>query len=178
VQVLSSPRVSALNNQRAVFNVTRGEIVFSLSQQPIVNAAGQTTGFTSTVNPTQVNVGIVLDVLPQIGADNTVTMNIRPVVTSVRDTRSFTGPDGTVFQAPIIDTRESDTMARLRAGETIIIGGLMQNRVEKVRSGVPGLRSIPLLGRLFTSYRDVERKSELVIFLTPTIISGQPGMGR
>jgi type II secretory pathway component GspD/PulD (secretin) len=74
----------------------------------------------------------------------------------------------------VIDTRESDTMARLRAGETIIIGGLMQNRSERVKSGVPGLRSIPLLGRLFTSYRNVERKAELVIFLTPTIIAGQP----
>jgi len=177
VQVLSSPRVSALNNQRAVFNVTRGEIVFSLTQTPTVNAAGQTTGFTSTVNPTQVNVGIVLDVLPQIGADNSVTMNIRPVVTSVARTASFT-VDGNTLQAPVIDTRESDTMARLRGGETIVIGGLMQNRRERVRSGVPVLMHIPLLGRLFSRTRDVERKAELVIFLTPTIIAGQPPAGR
>ncbi len=177
VQVLSSPRVSALNNQRAVFNVTRGEIVFSLTQTPTVNAAGQTTGFTSTVNPTQVNVGIVLDVLPQISADNSVTMNIRPVVTSVARTASFT-VDGNTLQAPVIDTRESDTMARLRGGETIVIGGLMQNRRERVRSGVPVLMSIPLLGRLFSRTRDVERKAELVIFLTPTIIAGQPPAAR
>jgi len=130
------------------------------------------------VTPQQVNVGIVLDVLPQIGADNTVTMNIRPVVTSVARTSTFQGADGTVFTAPVIDTRESDTMARLRAGETIIIGGLMQTRREKVVSGVPGLRSIPLFGRLFTTTKDVERKAELVIFLTPTIISGQPLAGR
>jgi MSHA biogenesis protein MshL len=177
VRVLSSPRVSALNNQRAVFDVTTGEIVFNVTQTPIANPGGQVT-FISQVTPQQVNVGIVLDVLAQIGADNSVTMNIRPVVTSVRNTATFTGPDGTQFQAPVIDTRESDTMARLRAGETIIIGGLMQTRREKVESGVPGLRSIPLLGRLFTSYKDVERKAELVIFLTPTIISGQPAAGR
>ena len=176
VQVLSSPRVSALNNQRAVFNVTRGEIVFSLTQQPITNPNG-TTSFSTTVNPTQVNVGIVLDVLPQIGADNTVTMNIRPVVTSVARTASFT-VDGNTLQAPVIDTRESDTMARLRGGETIVIGGLMQNRRERVRSGVPVLMSIPLLGRLFSRTRDVERKAELVIFLTPTIIAGQPPAAR
>lgn len=177
VRVLSSPRVSALNNQRAVFDVTTGEIVFNLSRQPTVGPNGTVT-FTSSVSPTQVNVGIVLDVLPQIGADNTVTMNIRPVVTSVARTASFTSPDGTLFQAPVIDTRESDTMARLRAGETIIIGGLMQNRREKVKSGVPVLKSIPLLGRLFTRTVDVERKAELVIFLTPTIIAGQPPAGR
>ena len=178
VRVLSSPRVSALNNQRAVFDVTTGEIVFNLSREPIIGPNGTVTGFTSTVSPTQVNVGIVLDVLAQIGADNTVTMNIRPVVTSVARTASFTGPDGTLFQAPVIDTRESDTMARMRAGETIIIGGLMQTRREKVKSGVPVLRSIPLLGRLFTRTSDVERKAELVIFLTPTIIAGQPPAAR
>jgi len=177
VRVLSSPRVSALNNQRAVFDVTTGEIFFSQTQTPVPNPGGQVT-FVSQVTPQQVNVGIVLDVLPQIGSDNTVTMNIRPVVTSVARTSTFQGADGTVFTAPVIDTRESDTMARLRAGETIIIGGLMQTRREKVVSGVPGLRSIPLFGRLFTTTKDVERKAELVIFLTPTIISGQPVAGR
>jgi MSHA biogenesis protein MshL len=177
VRVLSSPRVSALNNQRAVFDVTTGEIVFNVTQTPFVNPNGSTT-FQSQVSPTQVNVGIVLDVLPQIGSDNTVTMNIRPVVTSVARTATFTTPEGAVFQAPVIDTRESDTMARLRAGETIIIGGLMQNRREKVRSGIPGLRDIPLLGRLFTSYSEIEKKAELVIFLTPTIIAGQPVAAR
>jgi general secretion pathway protein D len=125
-----------------------------------------------------VNVGIMLDVLPQIGSDNSVTMNIRPVVTSVRSTATFTSPAGAVFQAPVIDTRESDTMARLRGGETIIIGGLMQTRRERVQSGIPGLRSLPLLGRLFTSYRDIDSKAELVIFLTPTIIAGQPVSSR
>lgn len=178
VRVLSSPRVSALNNQRAVFNVTTGEIVFSLDRQPIIGPNGGITGYTSTVSPTQVNVGIVLDVLPQIGANNTVTMNIRPVVTSVARTASFQAADGTTLQAPVIDTRESDTMARLRGGETIVIGGLMQTRRERVKSGVPVLRSVPLLGRLFSRTIEVERKAELVIFLTPTIIAGQPAPPR
>ena len=90
VRVLSSPRVSALNNQRAVFDVTTGEIVFQSRTTLIPNPGGGTTPI-SEITPQQVNVGIVLDVLPQIGADNTVTMNIRPVVTSVARTASFTG---------------------------------------------------------------------------------------
>jgi MSHA biogenesis protein MshL len=178
VRVLSSPRVSALNNQRAVFDVTTGEIVFQQSRQLATTAPGAAPTFTTTVTPTQVNVGIVLDVLPQIGANNTVTMNIRPVVTSVARVASFTSAEGSSFQAPVIDTRETDTMARLRDGETIIIGGLMQTRHEKIKSGVPVLRSIPLLGRLFTRTIEVERKAELVIFLTPTIISGTPPAAR
>jgi MSHA biogenesis protein MshL len=177
VRVLSNPRVSALNNQRAVFNVTTSEVIFTTSRTPILGPTGGIVSFETQVTPQQIQVGIVLDVLPQIGSDNGVTMNIRPVVTSVARTASFV-QDGNTFTAPVIDTRESDTMARLRAGETIIIGGLMQTRSERVKSGVPGLRSIPLLGRAFTSYKNVERKSELVIFLTPTIISGQPPLGR
>jgi MSHA biogenesis protein MshL len=173
VKVLSSPRVSALNNQRAVFNVTTQEIFWQSST--IVTGGGTGAPITqSQVTPVPINVGIVLDVLPQIGADNQVTMNIRPVVTSVARTSRFPQQNGTTFEAPVIDTRESDTMARLRAGETIIIGGLMQTRTERQRSSVPVLGSIPLLGRLFTRYTDVETKAELVIFLTPTIIAGQP----
>ncbi len=176
VRVLSSPRVSALNNQRAVFDVTTGEIVFVTNRVSSVGSGGQTT-ISESVTPTQVNVGIVLDVLAQIGTDNTVTMNIRPVVTSVARTATFTS-GGSVYQAPVVDTRETDTMARLRGGETIIIGGLMQNRTEKVKSGVPLLRSLPILGRLFTRTVEVERKAELVIFLTPTIIAGPPPAAR
>jgi len=156
-----------------VFNVTTAEIFFTVQQTAV--GVGPTDGVItqSQVTPTPVNVGIVLDVLPQIGADNSVTMNIRPVVTSVARTAQFI-QDGNTFTAPVIDTRESDTMARLRAGETIIIGGLMQTRSERVKTGVPGLMSVPLLGRLFTRYSNIERKAELVIFLTPTIIAGQP----
>ena len=177
VRVLSSPRVSALNNQRAVFNVTTGEIFFSTTRTQTGFAPNGTPIFETQVTPQQVNVGIVLDVIPQISADNGVTMNIRPVVTSVSRTAQ-TVQDGNTHTAPVIDTRESDTMARLRGGETIIIGGLMQTRSLRVESGIPVLKSIPLLGRLFRHSRNVEKKSELVIFLTPTIISGQPPAGR
>jgi MSHA biogenesis protein MshL len=177
VRVLSSPRVSALNNPRAVFNVTTGEIVFTtIRTQTGVNPNG-TPIFETQVTPNQVNVGIVLDVVPQISADNGVTMNIRPVVTSVSRTATFV-QDNATHTAPVIDTRESDTMARMRGGETIVIGGLMQTRTVRIESGVPVLKSIPLLGRLFKHTRNVEKRSELVIFLTPTIISGQPPAGR
>ena len=80
--------------------------------------------------------------------------------------------------AELIKRQALNEAGNVRAGETIIIGGLMQTRREKVESGVPGLRSIPLLGRLFTTTKDVERKAELVIFLTPTIIAGQPPVAR
>ena len=97
--------MSALNNQRAVFDVTTGEIVFNLTQ---IRCESGDRSPSLAGDADTVNVGIVLDVLPQIGADNTVTR------TSARWSRawpgppSFTAPDGAVFQAPVIDTRESE----------------------------------------------------------------------
>jgi len=126
----------------------------------------------------QVSVGVVLDVLPQISADNVLTMDIRPAVTNITATRSISLSDGTSTSAPVIARREGDTIARMRAGETMMIGGLVQTRNETTKSGIPILKDIPLIGKLFTNYKDVQSKSELVVFLTPTIISGQPVPGR
>lgn len=172
VSVLSSPRVSALNNQRANFNVTRDEVFFRVTRQPILGPTGGTIGFNTQVDPQQISVGIVLDVLPQIGPDNTITMNIRPVVTSVARIESIKLEDGTIASAPVIDRRETDTMIRVRGGETVVIGGLMQTRREKNTSGVPILKDIPGIGKVFTSVDDETTKDELVIFLTPTILAG------
>jgi MSHA biogenesis protein MshL len=178
VQVLSSPRVSALNNQRATFNVTTDEIFFSVTRSPILGPSGGTIGFNTSIVPQQISVGIVLDVLPQVGPDNVITMNIRPEVTTVSRVESITLDDGSTARAPVIDRRETDTMARVRGGETLVIGGLVQTSRTRTESGIPLLKDIPLLGRLFTKYSDIEHRGELVIFLTPTIIAGQPPAGR
>ncbi|MHB1263417.1 MAG: hypothetical protein ACYC1S_03210 [Gemmatimonadaceae bacterium] len=176
VRVLSSPRVSALNNQRAVFDVTTDEVFFVVTRQPVLGPNGTAISFSTQIVPQQISVGIVLDVLTQIAPDNTLTMNIRPVVTSVARVEQIQLEDGSTARAPVVDRRETDTMARLRAGETVIIGGLMQTRFSRERRGVPGLKDIPILGALFSRTEDVERRAELVIFLTPTVIAGQaPG---
>ena len=176
VSVLSSPRVSAMNNVRATFNVTTDEVFFSVTSTPITNANG-VVGTNQQVTPQTISVGIVLDVLPQIAADNTITMNIRPHVTSVRDMAQFRLDNGGLITVPNVETRETDTIVRARAGETIVIGGLMQNKIDNTQTGVPGLQSIPLLGGLFKGRSSTTTKSELVIFITPTIVVGQPAIG-
>ncbi len=177
VSVLSSPRVATMNNIRATFNVTTDEVFFSVTSTPIVGPVGGTVGTTTSVTPSTVSVGIVLDVLPQISADNTITMNIRPHVTSVIRLAEFKLPDGGVISVPVIDTRDADTIVRARAGETVVIGGLMQNSVTRSRTSVPGLGSLPLVGGLFRGISNNDTKSELVIFITPTIVVGQPAPG-
>lgn len=177
VNILDAPRLSALNNQPAIFRVTTEEVVFNATRQPILGPNGGTIGFNTTINPQQVSVGIVLSVVPQIGSNNTITMSVQPHVNNVARVASITLEDGSTAQAPVLEEREVDTMVRTRAGETVVIGGLMQNKVTKDRSGVPGLRSVPLFGKLFESRHDVLQKSELVIFLTATIVASQPPGG-
>jgi type II secretory pathway component GspD/PulD (secretin) len=130
------------------------------------------------VIPQQVSVGVVLDVLPQISADNILTMDIRPAVTNITSVATVSLVDGTQASAPNIARREGDTIARLRAGETMMIGGLVQSRTDKTVSGIPFLKDIPFLGKAFQHIDNVESRSELVVFLTPTIITGQPVVGR
>ncbi|MBA2686965.1 MAG: hypothetical protein H0U64_02585 [Gemmatimonadaceae bacterium] len=174
VNVLSSPSVSTLNNQPAIMRVTTEEVVFTATRQPILGPNGGTIGFNNTITPQQISVGIVLNVLPQIGADNIITMNVRPHINSVARIATFTTDDGNSSSVPVLEERETDTMVRTRAGETVVIGGLMQNKITHNTSGVPGLRNLPIFGKLFESRHDVQTKSELVIFITATIVAGQP----
>lgn len=174
VRVLSSPTVAAMNNQRAVFNVTTDEIFFAVTREPVISQ-GSTT-FATSVETQPVAVGIVMDVIPQISRDNTITMNVRPMVTSLVRVEEFK-QEGTQARAPVIDRRDLDTMVRARDGETIVIGGLIQRRTERKRVGVPLLKDLPLLKYLFGTVRETERRGELVIFITPTIVAGPAPAG-
>lgn len=178
VNVLSNEQTSALNNQRAIFQVTTDQVFFSVTRTPLLGPTGGVASIQSSINAQQVSVGVVLDVLPQISADNILTMDIRPAVTSILDTTSISLSDGTSASAPVIARREGDTIARMRAGETMMIGGLVQTRKEHTTSGIPILMDIPWLGKLFRHVDDHTIRSELVVFLTPTIISSQPALGR
>jgi type II secretory pathway component GspD/PulD (secretin) len=178
VSVLSNEQTSALNNQRAIFDVTTDEVFFNVSRTPLLSSNGGVVTTQSAITPQQISVGVILDVLPQISADNILTMNIRPSVTNIDHVASITLSDGTTASAPVIARREGDTIARLRAGETMIIGGLVQTRKDRTTSGIPILQDLPLFGKAFQHITDNETRSELVVFLTPTIISGQPVPGR
>jgi MSHA biogenesis protein MshL len=179
VEVVAKPMTNALNQQKASFQVTRQEQFFTTVQTPIVNSTGAITGYTQSQSIQTATVGLVFDVLPQISDKNVVMMAIRPSVTSIASRTTITGPNG-IIQAtlPVTEHRESDTMARVRSGETIMIGGLIQKQQTTTRSGIPVLMHLPLLGRIFSSTKIEERNSELVIFLTPEIVSGQAPGGR
>ena len=110
----------------------------------------------------------MLDVTPQIGED-AITMNIRPSISErLGEARS---PAGDIV--PILAVRATDTVVRVRDGQTVIIGGLMQTRTTRNRSGIPGLQHAPIVGRAFRNDTENETKVELVILLTPTLLVGR-----
>jgi MSHA biogenesis protein MshL len=178
VNILASPSTSAMNQQKASFNVTREVPFVTITSQPTFNTAGQVSGFIQIPSVQTAQVGIILDVLPQISSENVVTMSIRPSVTSLVSTQTITTTGGAQTILPTTDRRETDTMARVRSGETVMIGGLIQTQITNETHGIPVLMNIPVLGRLFSHTSQVEHHSEMVIFITPQIVSGQPPVGR
>ncbi|MGH7479344.1 MAG: secretin and TonB N-terminal domain-containing protein, partial [Candidatus Methylomirabilales bacterium] len=120
VNVLSNPRVTALNNQKAVIRVARDDVFF-VTQVSVVEQGGQLIERTTQTIPQVVSIGVTLDVTPQIASDGTVTMHIHPIVTDkLGDAVALTGET-----APIVSIRETDTLVRVADGQTVIIGGLM-----------------------------------------------------
>lgn len=164
VKILSNPTLSTLNNQKAMIRVGDQDVFF------IVGAVATESTVTQTIQPVTIDIGIILDVTPQIAEDGTILMSIHPSIT--HKTGEKTSPDGkNTF--PLLSVRETDTTVRVRDGQTIIIAGLMAERKENTSIGVPGLKSIPLLGNLFKYKSEGKRNAELVIMITPTVQIGK-----
>ncbi len=164
VKVLSSPTISTLNNQKAVIRVGNQDVFF------ITGAVATQTTVTQTIQPMTIDVGILLDVTPQIAEDGTIIMNIHPSITD--KTGEKTTPDGkSTF--PLLSVRETDTTVRVRDGQTIIIAGLMQEKTIENYTGFPVLDSLPVLGGLFRYKTQTKTNSELVIMITPTLQVGK-----
>ena len=164
VKVLSSPTISTLNNQKAIIRVGNQDVFF------VTGAVATQTTVTQTIQPMTIDIGIILDVTPQIAEDGTIIMNIHPSITE--KTGDKVTPDGrSTF--PLMSVRETDTTVRVRDGQTIIIAGLMQEKKEETFIGVPFLESLPLMGGLFRYKTEKKRNSELVIMITPTLQFGK-----
>ncbi len=169
-QVLSSPRTTAVNNQKAVIKVGSDEYF-------VTGIGSQTTTGTATNTNTQVQLtpffsGIALDVTPQISADGVVIMHIQPTVSEVTDqTKTFTVA-GRTESLPLAfsSVRQSDSIVRARSGQVIVIGGLMRTSLRDDMAGTPGISRVPGIGALFRHNRQREVKSELVILLQPIIV--------
>ena len=170
VQVLSSPRITATNNQKAVIKV--GEDEYFVTEVSNTTTTGTATTTTPEVQLTPFFSGIALDVTPQIDEHGEVILHIHPSVT-LTDEQSKTIRLGSEdFTLPLAQSsvRESDTIIRAKSGEIVVIGGLIETRKVDLESKTPLLGDIPLLGELFKSKNQTMQKKELIIMLKPIVI--------
>jgi len=170
VQVLSSPRITATNNQKAVIKV--GEDEYFVTEVSTTTTTGTSTTTTPEVQLTPFFSGIALDVTPQIDKSGEVILHVHPSVTVTDEqTKTIRLSDGD-FILPLAQSsvRESDTIIRAKSGEIVIIGGLIETRKMDSESKTPLLGDIPLLGELFKSKSEATQKKELIIMLKPIVV--------
>lgn len=174
-QVLSSPRVTAVNNQKAVIKVGQDEYFVTEVSSNTTTATNGIQNTTPSITLQPFFSGIALDVTPQIDANGQVILHVHPSVTETAEqvkTIRLSNED-VILPLAQSNIRESDTIIKASNGEIVVIGGLMQTVISDQESGVPGLRSLPLVGNLFKSTSKSEKKKELVILLKPTVTGAE-----
>jgi len=171
VHVLSSPRVSTVNNQKAVIKVGSDEFfVTEISSDSTSTASGTTSNPELTLTP--FFSGIALDVTPQISENGDVILHIHPSISEITDQLKVITLGGETFELPLAlsTVRESDSVVKASNGQVVVIGGLMKNITSDENGGVPGVRDIPFVGQAFKQKRKLNRRSELVILLRPIVV--------
>lgn len=168
VKVISKPRIRTLNNQTALIKVGTETPFFSKSATylPGYNTVGGTTTIEQDT-VTSITVGTILAITPQISSNNWITLDISPVLTSLVDTKISPSRNTT---APVLDIKQASTLVRVLEGNTVVLGGLIQDSHAKTLRKIPLVGDIPVLGLLFQGKFDAKQKKELVIFITPTIV--------
>jgi len=178
VQILSSPRIATMNNQKALLKVGADDFfVTNVSGGTAATTGTTTTAGTAPTMPTLTLTpffsGVALDVTPQIDDGNNITLLVRPSVTSVTEiTKQIDLGSVGIFKLPLASSsvNESDTMVRIQDGNIVAIGGLMQLESNRTASGMPGTSDVPLLSSLLGNKVHSGRKKELVVLIKPTII--------
>ncbi|MEX8517283.1 MAG: pilus (MSHA type) biogenesis protein MshL [Leptothrix sp. (in: b-proteobacteria)] len=177
VQVLSSPRIATLNNQKAVLKVGSDELYVTGVATSTVSSGNSTTS-TPSVTLQPFFSGIALDVTPQIDADGQVMLHVHPSISTVSEKQKNInlGSLGS-YQLPLAASTisETDSIVRVRDGQIVAIGGLMTQQQSREVTGVTGLGELPLIGGLFRQTSTVLRKRELVILMKPSVIHDDSG---
>jgi general secretion pathway protein D len=183
-RVLSSPKLMAINNQTALLKVVDNVVYFQIQSQ--ISQASTTAGSNNlqsvTTTPQTVAVGFIMSMTPQINENGVVTLIVRPTITRVQKFVNDPNPaltqsaDGTPLTTPLtnpvpqIQVREMESVLQLVSGQTAILGGLMQDAIQRNTDQIPGLGSIPRIGEAFQYRNDNVVKTELVIFIRPVVV--------
>ena len=166
-QIVSTPRVVTLDNQMATIEVT--------ASYPVINMAGGTQNSSGSSSVTYSNVGTILQVTPRISANNYIWLRVIPVVSSHSGDQTISvqggaGNPSTSYTIPLFANRRIDSQVMIPDGDTLVMGGLVQDNPTASYTKVPLLGDIPGLGWAFRSENKTMNKDNLIIFITPTII--------
>ena len=175
-RVLSSPKLMALNNQTALLKVVNNLVYFTITADTTTAAnVAQNTTFTST--PQTVPVGVVMSVLPQINENGMVSLTVRPTISRQVGTVEDPNPElkknnlNISNRIPVIQVREMESLLQVRSGQTVILGGLIQDDTNNARDGIPGLSRPEGIGAVFGQHERINSQTELVIFLRPIVVA-------
>lgn len=173
LRVLSSPKLMAINNQTALLKVVDNLVYFTVKADTVTsNNTAPVTTYTTT--PQTVPVGLVMSLTPQISENGMVTLNVRPTIS--RKVGDVVDPNPSIIapltnKVPVIQVREMESVLQVGSGQTVILGGLMQDDTNRARDGIPGLSRPEGIGALFGQHERNVQQTELVIFLRPTVIA-------
>jgi len=174
VKVLSSPKISVLNNQTALLKVVDNKVYFTITattEPATLTGPGRST-YTSELHT--VPVGFVMSVTPQIADTDEVTLSVRPTISRivgyVQDPSPALAVANVVSNVPVIQTREMESILRVASGNIAVMGGLMQDTIDNLKDGVPLLSRIPGVGNALSYRNETTSKSELVIFIRPVVV--------
>jgi MSHA biogenesis protein MshL len=172
-KVLSSPKLMVLNSQTAILKVVNNLVYFTVNADTNQNQTNSLTSVTTT--PHTIPVGVWMSVTPQINENTMVTLNVRPTIARQSGFKLDPNPaikdTGIENRIPEIEVREMESMLQVASGNTVVLGGLMQDEIIKTKSGIPGLVSTPVIGNAFGVRNSNSKKTELIIFLRPTVIT-------
>jgi MSHA biogenesis protein MshL len=176
VEVLSSPRIATINNQKAVLKVGNDAFFVTNVRTNVTTTTGGAI-VTPDIQLQPYFSGISLDVTPQIDKNDNIILHVHPFVsdvTQVNRTVTLSSANGGVYTIPTASSNinETDSIVRTRDGNVIAIGGLMSESIDNTRTKVPGLGDIKYLGNLFRQKSEITRKTELVILLKSTVVRG------
>lgn len=183
-KTLSSPRLATVNNQMANLSFTDKLIYFTteVEEEDIQQGDGSTqVRKTFSTTKEEEEVGVELEIVPSINLEtNEITMQVKPKLSVQVGTVIEPNPElaeaGITNEIPVIQKRSFETIMKIKSGETMVLGGLMQNNTENTETGIPGLMDIPLLGRLFKGIVREEVVTETVVFIKATILSSSGGV--
>jgi len=174
VRVLSSPKLSVINNQTALIRVVDNIVYFNVSVTIAPGNLNSNSVTATNTSPVTVPVGFVMNVTPQISDNDTILLNVKPTTTRLVKFVLDPNPDlakaGVQNPVPQLRMREMESLIKVNSGQIAVLGGLIEDSVNDIEDTIPIINSIPIIGSLFSSRNRTNTKTELVVFLRPVVV--------